>query len=84
MPVEPDNATLVGFRLNVRPEMGPTWRVTVPVNPPRLFSWIVEVPDEPCEIVSEVGFALTLKSGIMTVTVAMWESVLLVPVTVTV
>jgi hypothetical protein len=68
--VEPDNVTLLGFRLKVRPETGATVRVTVPVKPPRLLSWIVEVPDDPCRIVSDVGVELTVKSGIMTVIVA--------------
>ena len=38
-------------------------RDTVPENPFRLLRLIVDVPEEPCAIVNEVGFADMPKSG---------------------
>jgi hypothetical protein len=38
-------------------------RVTVPENPLRLVKVIIDVPEEPWTMVTEFGFADTLKSG---------------------
>jgi hypothetical protein len=63
---------------------------TVPVNPLRLVSVIVEVPVVPAGMLRLVGLAVMLKSGVPDVcttvkaTVALWESPPLVPVMVSV
>ena len=44
-------------------------RATVPVNPPRLARIIVELPD-PTSILTAVELEVRLKSGTLTVTVA--------------
>lgn len=84
------SVTDAGFRLVPGPD-GDTVadRLTVPENPPRLVSEIVDVPDEPWIIFSEEGFADIAKSGLggcatVTVTLVEWESDPLVPVTVAV
>src|SRR6266566_5414479 len=78
---------LDGVRVHVIPA-GETEavRLTVPVKPLTGATVMVEVPDAPATIVTEVGLAMTEKSGTATlnVTVAAWDSVPLVPVTVTV
>jgi len=57
---------------------------TVPVNPWTGATVIVEVPAVPALAVTVVGAAVTVKSRIVTVTVAVWVREPLVPVTVTV
>ena len=59
-------------------------RATVPVNPLTGVTVIVEVAVPPELAAMLVGLAVTVKSVTVTVTVAEWESVPLVPVTVTV
>jgi hypothetical protein len=79
--------TLVGLRVQVRPARETDEvRLTVPVNPFTGATVIVEVPIAPARIVTAVGLAVIWKSGTATlkVTVAVWDSVPLVPVTVTV
>ena len=76
---------LVGLRVHVRPA-GETVDVsaTVPVNPFNGATVIVEVTAVPEFVATLVGLALTVKSLMVTVTVAAWDSAPLVPVTVTV
>ena len=76
---------LVGVRVQVRPA-GDTVEVsaTVPVNAFTGATVIVEVAVAPARALTLVGLAVTVKSRMLTVTVAEWESVPLVPVTVTV
>ncbi len=63
--------TLVGVRVHVKPA-GVTEDVsaTVPANPFRLVTVIVEVAAAFARAVALVGLAVTLKSWIVTVTVA--------------
>src|SRR5436190_1483937 len=76
---------LVGLRVQVRPA-GETLEVnaTVPVNALTGATVIVEVAVAPARALTLVGLAATVKSRMLTVTVAERESVPLVPVTVTV
>jgi hypothetical protein len=78
---------LDGVRVHVSPE-GDTVevRVTVPVNAFTGATVIVDVPAALAFTVTAAGLALTVKSGTATLTekVVEWESVPLVPVTVTV
>jgi hypothetical protein len=76
---------LVGDRVQVRP-VGETEevRATVPVNPWRGATVIVEVAAAFASAVTLVGLAVTVKSLTVTVTVAEWVRDPLVPVTVTV
>ena len=76
---------LVGVRVQVRPA-GDTVevRATVPANAFTGATVIVEVAVAPARALTLVGLAVTVKSRMLTVTVAEWESVPLVPVTVTV
>ena len=55
---------LVGERVQVNPVEGETVAVseTVAVNPLKPETVIVEVPDEPVETPTVVGFAATVKS----------------------
>ena len=55
---------LVGERVHVRPVAGETFAVreTVPVNPLKPETVIVEGPAEPDETLRVVGFAVTVKS----------------------
>jgi hypothetical protein len=78
--------TLVGVSVQVRPVAGATVavRLTVPVNPSTAVTVIVEVPAVPALIITLVGLAATVKSLTVKATVAEWDKVLLVPVTVTV
>lgn len=64
--------TLVGVRVQVRPVLGETAevRATVPANPCRDATVIVEVAAEPARTVAEVGLAVTEKSCTLNVTVA--------------
>ncbi len=63
---------LVGLRVQVRPVVGETVavRATVPVNPWTGATVMVEVPAVPALTVTLVGEAVTVKSLIVTVTVA--------------
>ncbi len=63
-------ARLVGLQATLRPVDGLTEvdRVIVPLNPLRLVSVTVEVPDEPAGNVTVEGLADTAKSFIVTVT----------------
>ncbi len=76
---------LVELRVHVRPA-GETVvaSVTVPVNPLSGATVTVEVAVPTTVAVTFVGLAVTEKSRTVTVTVALWDSVPLVPVTVTV
>jgi hypothetical protein len=76
---------LVGLRVHVRPA-GETddVRATVPVNPWRGATVMVDVPVAPARAVTLVGLAVTEKSWTVNVTTAEWVVVPLVPVTVTV
>jgi len=57
---------------------------TVPVNPFTGATVMVEVAAVPTLTLAVVGLAATVKSVTITVTVAVWDIVPLVPVTVTV
>jgi hypothetical protein len=76
---------LVGVRVQVSPA-GDTEdvRATVPVNPWRGATVMVEAPAALARAVTLVGLAVTVKSLTVTVTVAEWVIDPLVPVTVTV
>ena len=43
-------------------------RATVPAKPPRLFNEIVDVAEEPGEMIADDGLAVILKSMMLTVT----------------
>ncbi len=77
---------LVGLRLHVAPPNGETEevRLTVPVKPFTGVSVIVDVTVVPLVLLIVVGFADTVKSLMVTVTVAEWTRAPLLPVTVTV
>ena len=68
---EAPRTMLVGERVHVKPA-GDTElvRATVPVNPWRGATVIVEVAAVPTVVVTDVGLAVTLKSFTVTVTVA--------------
>jgi len=68
---EVPRTTLVGVRVHVRPA-GATEddRATVPANPFRLVTVIVDAAAVPALTATVVGLAVTLKSWIVTVTVA--------------
>ncbi len=59
-------------------------RVTVPVNPLTLLSWIVEVAEDPLRIVRDAGLDETEKSTTLTVTTTECDRDPTVPVIVTV
>jgi len=82
---EVPRTTLVGVRVQVRPA-GATEEdsATVPVNPLRLVTVIVELAEAPARTVAVAGLAVTEKSWMVTVTVAVCVIPLLEPVTVTV
>jgi hypothetical protein len=63
--VEVDSVTLVGDRVHVRPVAGETVsdRPTVPANPFRAVTVIVDVPAVPTVVVTVVGLAAKLKSA---------------------
>ncbi len=80
---------LVGVQEVARPVEGDTEVESVrePVNPLRLVSVTVDVPDEPAGKVTVDGLAVMLKSTsltTLTLTETEWDSEPLVPVTVTV
>ncbi len=62
---------LLGVRVHVRPA-GDTAEVsvTVPVNPWRGATVMVDAPAVPTVVVTDVGLAVTVKSFTVTVTVA--------------
>ena len=76
---------LAGVRVQVKPA-GETAEAsaTVPVNPLTGATVIVDVAAVPTVVVTAVGLAATVKSVTVTVTVAAWVRLPLVPVTVTV
>ncbi len=76
---------LVGLKVHVNPA-GETVeaRATVPVKPFTGATVIVEVAVAPARALTLVGLAVTVKSVTVIVTVAEWDRVPLVPVTVTV
>jgi hypothetical protein len=76
---------LVGLSVHVRPA-GETAEVnaTVPTNPFTGATVMVDVAVAPASAETLVGLAVTVKSWIVIVTTAEWDSVPLVPVTVTV
>jgi hypothetical protein len=80
--------TLVGVRVQVKPPVTTgsmlAVRATVPVKPLTGAIVIVEVPAWLTLTGTLVGLAVMVKSVTVTVTVAAWDSVPLVPVTVTV
>lgn len=82
---EAPSTILAGVRVQVRPA-GETLEVnaTVPVKPLIGATVIVEVAAVPTLTLAVVGLAATVKSVTITVTVAVWDIVPLVPVTVTV
>jgi len=81
----PDPVTEVGFNVAVTTDGALTVRLTVPENPPRDETVIVLVAEDGHALdVIEVGFAVSVKSCTLTVTIVAWESDPLVPVTVTV
>jgi len=82
----PEPVTLVGVRVQVRPVVGETVavRLTTPLKPWSAVIVIVEVPAVPALVATEAGLAAIVKSWTVTVTVAAWDRVALVPVTVTV
>jgi len=82
---EAPRTTLVGVSVHVNPAgVTDEERATVPANPLRLVTVIVEVAAAFARAVALVGPAVTEKSWIVTVTVAVRVRPLLKPVTVTV
>ncbi len=80
---EVPRTTLVGVRVHVKPAgLTEDVRATVPVKPFRLVTVIVEVAAALASAVALVGLAVTLKSWIVGVTVAVCVIPLLLPVTV--
>jgi hypothetical protein len=83
----PDPVTLVGLRVHVSAVVVGeivSVRLTTPPNPLRAAMVMVELLVPPTFIVLLVGFAVIVKSWTVTVTVAVWARLPLVPVTVTV
>ena len=71
VPVPPEESVTLD---ELRDRVGPggelvVERVTVPAKPPRLFKVMVEVVEEPGEIVTDDGLAAIPKSTTLTVTV---------------
>ncbi len=82
---EVPRVTLVGLSVALQPVGAPVAvRLTIPVNPLTAVTVIVDVAEVPATKVSEVGLAVTVKSITLTATVADFDLVPLVPVTVTV
>ena len=81
-----DSVTLVALKVAPGPPETLGVRVTVPLNPLRLVSIIVEVPEAPAGKVMEFGVADMLKSGpraTVTLILTEWMSPALEPDTVT-
>jgi hypothetical protein len=78
--------TLVGVKVQVRPTEGDivNVRATVPVNALAGAMVMVDIPVAPTLTWTAVGLAVTVKSVTVIVTVVEWESVPLIPSTVTV
>jgi hypothetical protein len=75
--------TIAGLRLDVSPAAEETFvRLTVPLNPPRLATVMMEEDDPPWAIVKVDGLAPIVKSVKVKVAVAECTRVVLVPVTV--
>ncbi len=80
----PGTDTVGGVRLAVGPAgVTVAVQVTGPVKPLLVLSVMVEVPLKPASRLSEVGEAPTEKSTTLTLMVALWVRLPLVPVTVT-
>lgn len=82
----PEPVTLVGVSVQVMPADGETVVVspTAPLNPWSAVTVMVEAPAAPAFVETVAGLAVTMKSWTVNVTVAEWDSIPLVPVTVTV
>ena len=81
-----DRGTVVVLKVAPGPPETLDVRVTVPLNPLRLVSVIVEIPDEPAGNVMEFGVADMPKSGprtTVTLILTEWMSPALEPDTVT-
>lgn len=70
-----------GLVVAVRPVGAEVERVRVPVNPLRELTWMTVRPAMFGWMVSEFGDMKIAKSSTFTVTVTVWDSVPLVPVT---
>ena len=81
---EPELVTLVGLSVAVSPDVALAVRLTVPVNPPIAVMVQVLVAEPPCATVMLLGLHASVKSWTLTVTIVVWVSDPLVPVTVTV
>ena len=84
---EPEEVTLVGARVAVRPAGTVALRDTVPLKPPSPWTVILLVavlPELAAFTVTHVGLAVRVKSWTLTVTIVLCDSAPLVPVTVTV
>jgi len=69
-----DNARVVGLKVAPGPPETVRVRVTLPLNPLRLFTVMIDVPEDPAEKLREAGRAETLKSkGRLTVTTTLAE-----------
>lgn len=66
---------MFGFGERLMPDGPVAFTVTVPANPPRLATVIVDVVEVPGNILTLDGLAETAKSGIDRVMVALWDSV---------
>ncbi len=80
----PEPVTEVGLRVAVIPDGALVVSDTVPLKPPSEVTWIMLVPEDPCTTVMLDGFAVSVKSCTLTVTIVVRDSDPLVPVTVTV
>ena len=81
----PDPVTDVGLSEAVTTDGALAVRATVPEKPPRDVTVMVLVADDGHVVDTiEVGLAVSVKSWTLTVNIALWDSALLVPVTVTV
>ena len=81
----PDPVTDVGFSTAFTTDGAFAVRATEPEKPPRDVTVMVLVAvDGHVVDAIEVGLAVSVKSWTLTVTIALWDSALLVPVTVTV
>ena len=76
----PEPVTLAGVRVQAVLLLA---RLTTPANPFRPVTVMDEVPGEPARTVTVVGLAAMVKSCTVYKTLVKWESVLLVPVTLT-
>ena len=79
----PEPVTEVGLKVAVIPDGALAVSDTVPLKPPSEVTWIALVPDVPWTTVMLEGFAFSVKSCTLTVTIVVCDSDPLVPVTVT-